>query len=240
MPREAKSKMIEKQTRNTVRASSSPARGAKDAGQRATTSTIKQRSTKRKRGNPASGETGATGDEPIASATLASKERSKESPGRRSSSRNGGKAAAAPRRKTRRAPVSKAPASPSKRNASAAPRASARTGKRAKSVAKKRASTRSAKARPAAARKWSAAVTQSSDALDLQPGVFTQQSARAVATSLKRSAERSKRRKGTPYQSAVSMLNLYMNRSGANLSPARRRTLERAQDELKALFNRPA
>jgi hypothetical protein len=105
-------------------------------------------------------------------------------------------------------------------------------------VANKSSAKRSAKARPAAGRKWSAAVTQSSDALDLQPGVFTQQSARAVATSLKRSAERSKRRKGTPYQSAVSMLNFYLNRSGANLSPARRRTLERAQDELKVLFHK--
>jgi hypothetical protein len=88
------------------------------------------------------------------------------------------------------------------------------------------------------ARRWSQAVTLHSDALDLDPRVFTL-GARPMALSLKRSAERSKRRKSSPYRSAMSMLTFYENRAGRNLSPARRRTLRRAKDELRALFGRP-
>jgi uncharacterized protein DUF3175 len=228
MPREAKSTRTEKPKRSsTQRTASSRARSAKADGQRSTAAPAKQGASKKKRRKD------------IGEVRRASNGRAAPSGAALKDSRggNGSQAAAAPRK--RRAPVDKAAASPSQRKAPASRRTTARTGKRAKSVANKRAATRSAKARPAAGRKWSAAVTQSSDALDLQPGVFTQQSARAVATSLKRSAERSKRRKGTPYQSAVSMLNFYLNRSGTNLSPARRRKLERAQDELKVLFNKP-
>jgi hypothetical protein len=80
---------------------------------------------------------------------------------------------------------------------------------------------------------WSGEVTRHSNALDLESNVFTSRSAREIASSLKRSSERSKRRKGTPYQSAMSMLNFYINRSGRNLPKQRRVALERAKKELK-------
>jgi len=86
--------------------------------------------------------------------------------------------------------------------------------------------------------RWSNEVTKHSDALDLEEGVFTKQSPRAIALSLKRSAEESTRRKGTPYQSAMSMLTFEINRAGKNLSPERRRTLEAAKDELRKAFGR--
>jgi hypothetical protein len=84
--------------------------------------------------------------------------------------------------------------------------------------------------------KWSAKVTKRSNALDLQDRVFTLRSPRQIALSLKHSAETSKRRKGTPRQSAMSMLNFYINRAGENLPASRKRTLERAKKELRELF----
>jgi Protein of unknown function (DUF3175) len=81
-------------------------------------------------------------------------------------------------------------------------------------------------------------VTATSNALDLERGVFTLRSARAIAQSLKRSAERSRRRKGTAYQSAMSMLNFYINRAGRGLPASRRRTLQRARAELRRVFGR--
>jgi hypothetical protein len=81
-------------------------------------------------------------------------------------------------------------------------------------------------------------VTQRSNALDLEPKVFRSNDPRKIARSLKRSAERSKRRKGTPYQSAMSMLNFYINRAGKNLPQKRKRVLQRAKDELRAVFGR--
>ena len=87
-------------------------------------------------------------------------------------------------------------------------------------------------------RKWSQEVTGHSDALDLEEDVFTRDDPKAIARSLKRSAEHSKRRKGTPYQSAMSMLTFYMNRAGDNLPATRRKTLEKAKAELRALFGR--
>jgi hypothetical protein len=86
--------------------------------------------------------------------------------------------------------------------------------------------------------KWSARVSRDSDALDLERNVFESRSPRKIATSLKRSAEASTRRKGTPLQSAMSMLNFYINRAGRNLSPARKRVLERAKPELRKAFGR--
>jgi hypothetical protein len=85
---------------------------------------------------------------------------------------------------------------------------------------------------------WSQHVTETSNALDLEPGVFTSANPRAIARSLKRSAEMSARRKGGAYQSAMSMLNFYINRAGRNLGPERRRILERAKDELRTAFRR--
>lgn len=87
-------------------------------------------------------------------------------------------------------------------------------------------------------KKWSAHVTKTSDALDLESSVFKKNSAREIAGSLKRSAERSKRRKGTPYQSAMSMLNFYINRAGTNLSPTRKKKLESAKGQLRKLFHK--
>ena len=89
-----------------------------------------------------------------------------------------------------------------------------------------------------AAKRWSADVTRKSNALDLEAGVFRLRSARAIAASLKRSAERSRRRKAGAYQSAMSMLSFYVNRAGRGLKPAQRRKLERAKDELRRLFDR--
>ena len=87
-------------------------------------------------------------------------------------------------------------------------------------------------------RKWSQDVTEHSDALDLEGKVFTLDDPAEIAASLKRSAEHSKRRKGTPYQSAMSMLTFYINRAGDELPEERRRVLERAKEELRRAFGR--
>jgi len=87
-------------------------------------------------------------------------------------------------------------------------------------------------------RRWSARVTQGSNALDLQPKVFKSTNPRRIALSLKRSAQASKRRKGTPYQSAMSMLNFYVNRAGKSLPQKQKRVLERAKAELREAFGR--
>ena len=87
-------------------------------------------------------------------------------------------------------------------------------------------------------RKWSAKVTETSDALDLERKVFESSDAKYIAASLKHSAEASGRRKGTPFQSAMSMLTFYINRAGRNLPAGRRRTLLRPKDELRRQFGR--
>jgi len=89
-------------------------------------------------------------------------------------------------------------------------------------------------------KKWSKHVTQSSDALDLKRDVFKQDSPKAIARSLKRSAEHSHRRKSDPYRSAMSMLVFYINRAGKNLPAARRKKLEAAKDELRKAFGKAA
>lgn len=87
-------------------------------------------------------------------------------------------------------------------------------------------------------RRWSKHVMETSDAMDLDPGVFKLRSPAAIAASLKRSVERSRRRRAGPYQSAMSMLNFYINRGGKNLTAARKARLEKAKGELRALFGR--
>jgi hypothetical protein len=87
-------------------------------------------------------------------------------------------------------------------------------------------------------RRWSGRVTRESDALDLDGGVFTWSEPKKIAASLKRSAERSKRRKADPYRSAMSMLTFYLNRGGKNLPQSRKRVLERAKSELRQQFGR--
>jgi hypothetical protein len=89
------------------------------------------------------------------------------------------------------------------------------------------------------AARWSAAVTQRSDTLDLQHGVFAQRDPGRIARSLKASAERSERRKSSPYRSAMSMLTFYINRAGDQLPQAQRRRLEKAKDELRSLSDKP-
>jgi hypothetical protein len=81
-------------------------------------------------------------------------------------------------------------------------------------------------------------VTQTSDALTLEDKVFKKDSPRAIALSLKRSAEHSRRRKSSPYRSAMSMLIFYINRAGKGLSRTRKRTLEKAKDELRGLYGK--
>ena len=85
--------------------------------------------------------------------------------------------------------------------------------------------------------RWSQRATRESDALDLERRVFTR-SPKAIARSLKRSAERSRRRKASPYGSAMSMLTFYINRAGRQLTRAQRARLEAAKGELRALFGR--
>lgn len=88
-------------------------------------------------------------------------------------------------------------------------------------------------------KRWSRRVTESSDALDLEAGVFTYDNPRQIAESLKRSAERSHRRKADPFRSAMSMLTFYINRAGGRLPKVQRKRLEEAKDELRDLFGRP-
>ena len=88
-------------------------------------------------------------------------------------------------------------------------------------------------------RRWSQRVTATSDALDLESGVFAGRDPKKIARSLKRSAEASDRRKSDPFRSAMSMLNFYINRAGRTLPAAQHRRLEAAKDELRALYDRP-
>ena len=107
--------------------------------------------------------------------------------------------------------------------------ASRKTGSaRRKSVAKRKTSPK----------RWSQRVTQQSDALDLKRGVFTLRDPKRIAASLKRSAERSSRRKAGAYRSALSMLTFYVNRAGKTLPKTQRERLQRAKVELKRQFGR--
>jgi hypothetical protein len=86
--------------------------------------------------------------------------------------------------------------------------------------------------------RWSHEVTEQSDALDLEPGIFESDDPAEIARSLKRSAERSRRRKAEPYRSAMSMLTFYINRAGDNLTAGHRKVLEAAKNELRKVFGR--
>jgi len=90
----------------------------------------------------------------------------------------------------------------------------------------------------ASSRKWSQHVTEESDALDLEEGVFAWHDAKKIARSLKKSADNSTRRKSTPFRSAMSMLIFYINRAGKNLDKEQKKILEQAKDELRSLYNR--
>src|ERR1041384_4902694 len=111
----------------------------------------------------------------------------------------------------------------------------------AKAAAKKASARKSAAGRKTTkrgGRRWSKRVTETSDALDLKGGVFTLHDPKRIAASLKRSAERSKRRKTNPYRSALSMLTFYINRAGKKLPASRKKVLNRAKDELKHQFHK--
>jgi hypothetical protein len=86
--------------------------------------------------------------------------------------------------------------------------------------------------------RWSQRITRESNALDLEEGVFSKTSPKEIARSLQRSAERSQRRKTDAFRSAMSMLVFYMNRAGKKLPASRRKTLDRAKDELRVLYGR--
>ena len=88
------------------------------------------------------------------------------------------------------------------------------------------------------AKRWSGRVTRESDALTLEEGVFKKGSPKAIAASLKRSADRSRRRKSDPYRSAMSMLTFFINRAGKGLPEARKAKLEKAKDELRTLYGK--
>jgi hypothetical protein len=108
------------------------------------------------------------------------------------------------------------------------------------SVVAKKKSMASSKKDPGKKKKdkWSAQVTNTSDALDLKKGVFTSQDPEKIARSLERSAEKSKRKKSGSYRTAMSMLNFYINRAGKNLPAKKKQTLEKAKNELKALHDK--
>ncbi|WP_197722787.1 DUF3175 domain-containing protein [Sulfurivermis fontis] len=90
----------------------------------------------------------------------------------------------------------------------------------------------------AAAKRWSQQITNTSNTLDLEAGVFTLHDPRQIALSLQRSAEASTRRKTTPFRSAMAMLNFYINRAGKNLPAERRAILERAKEELRVIYGK--
>jgi hypothetical protein len=100
------------------------------------------------------------------------------------------------------------------------------------------AKARKKKAGKKVQKKWSARVMRESDALDLEKGIFTSDDPGKIAASLKRSAEQSHRRKSSPYRSAMSMLTFYVNRGGKDLPAPKKRALEKAKDELRALFDK--
>ena len=87
-------------------------------------------------------------------------------------------------------------------------------------------------------RKWSQEVTEHSEALSLEPHVFELTDPKAIARSLKRSADASHRRKAEPFRSAMSMLTFYINRAGKNLDSGKKKTLQRARAELRKSFER--
>ena len=97
-----------------------------------------------------------------------------------------------------------------------------------------------AKRKQASSTRWSQDVTEHSNALDLDQGVFTLKDPKKIASSLKQSAETSTRRKSDPFRSAMSMLTFYINRAGKDLAKADRDRLEKAKVELRKAFGKPA
>jgi hypothetical protein len=107
-----------------------------------------------------------------------------------------------------------------------------------KDPAKKKAAPKKKSAKRGAPKKWSKKVTQTSNAMDLEKDVFKQKKPKAIAKSVKRSAEKSKRKKAGPFQSAMSMINFYENRAGKNLEAGQKKVLDNSKDELRKLYGR--
>jgi hypothetical protein len=109
-----------------------------------------------------------------------------------------------------------------------------------KSAPKKNAAKKSEvkKAKKAAQKKWSKKVTQTSNAMDLEKNIFKSKDPKKIAESVKNSAEKSKRKKAGPFQSAMSMVNFYENRTGDNLSAAQKKVLDASKNELRKLYGR--
>jgi hypothetical protein len=107
-----------------------------------------------------------------------------------------------------------------------------------KTSKKTRKTTKTGKTKKSSGKRWSQRVTEESDALTLEKGVFGKSTPRQIARSLKRSAEHSKRRKSAPYRSAMSMLTFYINRAGKGLSGSRKKKLEKSKDELRELYGK--
>ena len=116
--------------------------------------------------------------------------------------------------------------------------ASKRRGRAVRKSASRRKRSGASRRTTSPRRRWSRAVTEHSDALTLEGGVFTSKDPRRIAASLKRSAERSRRRKADPFRSALSMLTFYINRAGKNLPAARKKILMQAKDELRKQFGK--
>ena len=118
----------------------------------------------------------------------------------------------------------------------------AKTSTSKKKPASKKSGTKKASSRKApkkaAPKKWSKKVTQTSNAMDLEKDIFKSKSPKNIAESVKHSAEKSKRKKASPFQSAMSMINFYENRAGDNLSAAQKKVLDQAKNELRILFGR--
>lgn len=117
--------------------------------------------------------------------------------------------------------------------------ATRKTGSGKRPSTRQRHSLSGARKKPAhSTHRWSHHVMETSDAMDIERNIFKTGNAQEIAESLKRSSTQSKRRKGTPFQSAMSMLNFYINRAGRNLPKSRKSTLERAKKRLREAFGR--
>jgi hypothetical protein len=110
--------------------------------------------------------------------------------------------------------------------------------KKAPSSSAPRRSKKSSNRKATAKKKWSQNVTENSHAMDLEQGVFSLKNPKSIAKSVLQSATESHTRKSSPYQSAMSMINFYINRAGKALPPARKKILNEAKEELRALNNK--
>jgi hypothetical protein len=130
-------------------------------------------------------------------------------------------------------PGEKSPHSSTRRRAGRPPRQ-----RHARAAAAHRNGRSAKKSANQSPKRWSHHVMETSDAMDLEAGIFKTGSAEEIAQSLKRSSTHSRRRKGTPFQSAMSMLNFYINRAGRNLPKSRREVLQQAKRKLREAFGR--